>query len=148
MGQYRVQKFNRDEWLNGQEMSVCYHEAFSDKRLESIERCDYALAVLRDEKLCAFVTCIEMDGETLYWQFGGAFDEIKKTISVIESYQAAIDKSRDLGFKRITTRIENTNIAMLKLAMKCGFLIVGTWNFKNTVYLELLNEFEENVVWL
>lgn len=135
---FSVKLFSRDEWL--EKMDKCYLSSFGGLRPKYLEKCDFALVVERDAHPCGFVTCKEMDSETVYWQWGGAFEAIKKTTSVIESYLELIFRIKEMGFKRITTRIENTNIAMLKLAMRCGFLIVGTWCFRNEILLELVNE--------
>lgn len=138
---YHVSVIDHKNWLDGNHMIACYDQVFNEVRPRELEKCDFAFVIYKDEKPTSFITCIELDGETLYWQFGGAFDEVKKTIHVALSYKAAIQHAKDMGYKRITTRIENTNFEMLRLAMKYGFLIVGTWNFKGHVFLELLNEF-------
>lgn len=45
------------------------------------------------------------------------------------------------GYRRIAFLVENTNEAMLKLAMRCGFLIVGLRTFKGLILLEHVKEF-------
>ncbi len=113
--------------------------SFGVSRSRHLDRIDFALIAMKDEKPAGYVTCLEMDADTIYWQIGGAFADAKKTGVVVPCYLAMIDWCLD-RYHRITTRIENTNQAMLRLAMKVGFLIVGTWNFKGTIYLELLLE--------
>jgi len=128
------------EWIaeNGNAASL---SAFGGSRSADLDRAQFAIVSFRNEKPTGYVTCIEMDSETVYWQVGGAFDGVKRTLDVVPSYLKMIDWALE-RYKRITTRIENTNIEMLHLAMKMGFRIVGTWNFKNQIYLELLNERE------
>lgn len=127
------------EWKDGI-MKDMYENVFGEYRQENLEKCDFVL-ICRDDDLEAvgFITCHEMDGETLYWQHGGAAKKIKNSIHVSSHYVHFIKWSIE-RYKRITTRIENTNTAMLRLALKCGFLIYGIWNFKNKIYLELCYE--------
>lgn len=122
------------EWKD-KYMKNMYLLSFYGERPKALERCDFVLLSKNPEPV-AFITCHEMDSETLYWQYGGAIDEIKKSHHVIDNYISFIQWSLE-RYKRINTRIENTNLAMLKIALKCGFLIVGTFNFNNKIYLEL-----------
>lgn len=134
-----IDKLTEAEWKNSY-MKNMYDSAFGEIRKVEIEKCDFVLIAKNSEfKPVGFVTCHEMDSETLYWQFGGASKEIKNTFHVLNHYINFIKWSIS-RYKRITTRIENTNTAMLKIAIKCGFIIYGIWNFKNTVYLELCYE--------
>lgn len=122
-------------------MKPAYINVFGCHRDPEIEKIDFALICLNEKQdYLGFITCKEMDAESVYWQFGGAFEETKNTIRVLPAYRMFIEWCSG-KYKRITTRIENTNLAMIKLALKCGFLINGTWNFKNKIYLELCLEF-------
>jgi RimJ/RimL family protein N-acetyltransferase len=115
--------------------------SFGVIRDPSLDRISFALiAVDNQGEVSGYVTCVEMDSETLYWQHGGAMPEYAGTIYTIKGYSQFINWSRE-HYKRVSTKIENTNSAMLKLAMKLGFKIVGTHTFKNKVYVDLLNEF-------
>lgn len=127
-----------DEWKN--RMNDIYLDVFQAERPVNMERCNFAIISKKENTPVGFVTCIEMDSETIYWQFGGALKIVKRTINVMKYYKEMISwcKSR---YKRITTRIENDNIQMIKLAISCGFKILGTWNFNNKIYLELCCEF-------
>lgn len=115
--------------------------SFGVARDPSLDRLSFALiAVDNQGEVSGYVTCIEMDRETLYWQHGGAMPEYEKSIHTIKGYSQFINWSRE-HYKRVSTKIENTNTAMLKLAMKLGFMVVGTHTFKNKIYIDLLNEF-------
>lgn len=138
-----VSVITKEAWVGSSQMQFCYAQAFYDRRDPRLERPDFTLIVEDLNGICGFVTCIEIDSETLYWQFGGALHEIKKSLKVKAAYVALIKKSKDLGFKRIQTKIENTNVSMLKLALKFGFIVVGVFISRNKVYLELNKELGE-----
>ncbi len=133
-----INRIEKDDWIK-QEGWAAHASAFGTSRPDSLERFDYALVSMKGDKPTGYVTCIEMDSETLYWQIGGAFSSAQKSTVVVPCYKAMIDWCAD-KYQRITTRIENDNISMLHLAQKMGFRVVGTWNFKNKIYLELLLE--------
>lgn len=135
---YSVERLSREEWVNGRSMRA-HALSFGEYRSSALERIDFALIVSAREVPRGYVQCIEMDSETVYWQIGGAFAGEHGSHVIVPCYLAMIDWCLE-RYKRITTRIENTNIRMLHLAMKVGFLVVGTWNFQGKIYLELLNE--------
>jgi RimJ/RimL family protein N-acetyltransferase len=134
-----VEKISLDEWKD-KYMSDMYIDSFNAKKEANLEKCDFVL-LCRDYKneAVGFLTCHELDSETLYWQYGGATKKVKNTINVSSHYVSFIKWSLE-RYKRVTTRIENTNTPMLRIALKCGFLIYGIWNFKNKIYVELCNE--------
>jgi hypothetical protein len=135
---YSVREIDPKSWASLYS-EISHFSSFGEIMPSGQERIDFALVVCESEKPKGFVTCKELDSETLYWQYGGAFSESKKTFSVAPCYQELIAWSL-ARYQRITTRIENINHAMLKMALKCGFQIVGLTNFKNKIYLELLTE--------
>lgn len=112
---------------------------FNEKKPVDWDRIDFALIIRNGDDLMAYVTCRETNFETLYWQFGGAFPGTRSTSLSYACYREAIDWCRG-KYKRITTLIENTNVVMLKMALKAGFLVVGTKVFNGHVLLELHNE--------
>ena len=134
-----IDKIPLSEWKS-KYMQNMYLESFGGERNDLIEKCDFVL-IARNENIqpVAFITCHEMDTETIYWQFGGACDNIKKSIRVMSHYVHFLVWCM-ARYKRVTTRIENTNTAMLKMAIHCGFVVYGIWNFKNKIYLELCYE--------
>jgi len=138
---YHVKQMDKQSWAGLSEYahSVCFEEV---KPTEN-DRIDYALVCYDDDsKPMSYVTCREFDSETVYWQFGGAFPETKGTIKSYKSYMAMTAWTSE-RYKRITTLIENDNIVMLKFAMKIGYKIIGTRNFKGSVLLEHLLEFDQ-----
>lgn len=103
------------------------------------DRISFALIVANGEQAMGYLTCREHDAESLYWQFGGSFPGTQGTTMTWRGYQAFVEYCRP-NYKRITTLIENENVAMLKMAMKVGFRIIGLRAFGGKVYLEHLLE--------
>lgn len=114
--------------------------SFGEKREPSIERIDFALLAVSEHKALGYITCREADAETVYWQFGGPFPGTKGSSVSFRCYQAAVEWCK-LRYDRVYTFIENSNKAMLKMALEVGFLIVGVRVFKGQILVELLLEF-------
>jgi len=116
--------------------------AFGKVRPARIERIDYALLAVdsETEKPMGYVTCREHDAETVYWQFGGAFPGTKGSGQTFEGCTKLMEWCEG-RYKRITGRVENTNLPALHLALKLGFLINGVQHASGTVLLELVKEF-------
>jgi len=136
--QLEVRRFDGKEWANyaADAHVICFNKT----RPSSLNRTDFALMFVKDGEPQGYMSCHEMDAETVYMQFGGAFPSSSGTAIVFTGYTAMV---RELGktYKRATTAIENTNQAMLRLAMKAGLLIVGTRNFKGKILVEHAIEF-------
>lgn len=129
-----------DEWLQFSESAHLL--SFGEIRPCEIERCDFALLYSAEGKPHAYITCHEMDSETVYIQYGGV---LRRETMKIFSYRGYLKMLETLAmkFKRATTYIENTNIKMLKPAMKAGFIITGVRVFKGMILLDHLLEFGE-----
>ena len=109
---------------------------FGEIRPASKERIDFALiAVDPDETLLGYVTMHELDSETIYWQFGGAFPSMKGTIHTFACYKSALKWCQG-KYKRVSTLIKNDNVTMLKFALKAGFRVTGLKYFNGNVLLE------------
>ena len=113
---------------------------FGENRPKGLDRIDYALLVDDDETIIAYATVKELDGESVYWQYGGTVPKFRGTSLSYKAYRKVHDWCFTAGYKRITTYVENTNIPMLKFSLKIGFIIIGTRTFKGSVYVELLKE--------
>lgn len=137
---FNIRQIQKEDWVQFLAESS-YFLAFGEKREAALERIDFAL-LMTDEKdeVAAFITCKEMDSETLYWQYGGAMPQYKGTIYSVRGYELFMKWAQE-RYKRISTRIENWNLPMLRMALKLGFVVTGTTTFKNRIYLELFNEF-------
>jgi RimJ/RimL family protein N-acetyltransferase len=133
---FYVKKISSEDW---QLMSESAHViAFGEKRESKMDRVDFGLIAIDNKgEVSGYVTCIEMDQETIYWQHGGAMPEYKGSIHTIQGYTLFVNWCHE-HYRRITTKIENTNTAMLKLAMKLGFTITGTEVFKGKLLVQMI----------
>jgi RimJ/RimL family protein N-acetyltransferase len=139
---FHIRKLSPEEWTL---ISENAHRAmFKENRAASLDRISFAIIVEDEGGLCGYLTARELDAENVYWQFGGAFPGTHSSHKAFEYYGALIEKMKELGYKRITTLVENDNVRYLKLAMHFGFRIIGVRIFKGTVLVELLNDFEES----
>jgi hypothetical protein len=88
------------------------------------DRVNYALLVHNDKVPCSYATIIELDSKTAYMQHGGAFPSVAKTVHTVKSYVMMTDylKSR---YDIVSTKIQNKNLPMLKLALAAGLEING-----------------------
>jgi hypothetical protein len=109
---------------------------FGESRPAEFNTFDYAMVVVDKEQITAYATIIEMDKETAYMQHGGALPNIKGTINSKRTYHGIIEwlKSR---YKRISTRIQNKNVPMIKLALSEDLIIHGCDCHPDGVYLHL-----------
>jgi hypothetical protein len=137
---FQVNQVSHKDWIKVSEEAMV--ASFGARRSRELERFDFALAAIdKGGNLSGFITCIEMDAETLYWQFGGTFSNYTRSIAVFAGYRDFL-KWAEARYKRVTTRIENKNLSMLKLALAAGFIVVGTYYANQKLYLELTNEFK------
>ena len=133
-----VEKICKREWYSLAENAhlICSNEV----REPSMDRIDFALLNVKDKEPLNYCTVRELDSESVYWQHGGAFPNTKGQVTAFYSYKRNAEWCFESGYKRITTYIENNNMPMLKIALKVGFLIIGTRTFKGHIMLELLLE--------
>lgn len=118
--------------------------AFQERRPAEMNKISFCVTVEEKEKPgvpLVFATMRELDSESIYWQYGGVFSPAQKSIKTYACYHKVSQFTKELGFKRVTTYVENTNKAMLKLAIDLGFIPIGIRNFKQQILLELLLEF-------
>lgn len=110
---------------------------FDEMRDPSLDRIDFALLTTKNKTPLNYCTVKELDAESCYWQYGGAFPSSKGSLHSYKSYKRNADYCLQ-KYKRITTYIQNTNIPMIRIALKVGFKIVGTRVFKGDVFIEFL----------
>ena len=113
---------------------------FKEHKPSEWDRIDFALLTEKDGNIRAYVTCREISHDTLYWQYGGAFPNIKGSIYSIQDMDAFLGWCRE-RYARVTFLVENTNYPMLKMAMRSRFQIAGVRVFKGSILLEHLLEF-------
>lgn len=129
-----VKRIASEEWRT---ISADAHlVVFGTEKSAAHERVDFALLCLEGDRIEGYLTAKEMDHETVYWQFGGSMPHIKGSAKSFRGYQLFVDWAK-AHYKRVQTRIENTNTAMLKMALHVGFLIVGVRFVQGSTLLEL-----------
>ncbi len=136
-----AERIEPKEWLQLEELShtIC----FGEFRPSSLNKHHFVIGGFVGRELSGYFTCLEMDSETAYIQYGGAFPNYEKTPLVMRGYHLMLSElSKE--YKRAWTRVENTNKAMLKMALQSGFLITGVYNFKGKILVELEIEFKTN----
>ena len=131
----KVHRIQADKWA---QMSETFHAVvFGQPFADSSERIDYALTVTNaEQKLIGYSTVREETGSVAYMQYGGALPEKQNTASVWWAYKELVDWLAE-RYDVVTTRIENTNLPMLRIATKVGFLITGVRTWDGRVLLEL-----------
>lgn len=131
----KVRKIDLETWKKIAENAQMV--SFGEKGHAELSTVDYAIIGASDDEIFAFATVIEMDKDTAHLQHGGAMPNILGTRSVKLVYHEIIEWLK-MRYKRITTRIKNTNTAMLKLAMSEGLLVSGISYYKDGgIYLQL-----------
>jgi len=138
MNSLTIDKLSPKEWATLSENA--HLVVFDEERPNVMERLDFALLVLKDQKIISYATIKELDNTSVYWQYGGAIPAIRGTTLSFKAYMAVHKWCFDNGFTSISTHTKNTNTKMLKFAIKMGFIIIGTKTYRNEVYLDLLKE--------
>jgi len=136
---FSVKRISSEQWTSHLSEDA-FVIVFGDIRPRDLERVDFALLLSDEEnELSAFITCKEMDSKTLYWQHGGVMPNYWKSVHVYRGYKKFIEWTSE-RYLRVSTKIENTNLPMLKMALKVGFLVVGISVINGKLYLELNRE--------
>lgn len=134
-----VIRYEANEWR--EYASDAHKLVFKELRPAELDRISYALLCVHAGGVVGYVTCRELDAESLYWQYGGALDECRGALAV-RGFRSFLSYTRE-RYRRVTTLVSNGNIGYLHLAMKEGFRIIGTRCFKGEIFVELFIEFEE-----
>lgn len=130
----RIEQVGKPEW---DKLAANAHLiSFGEIRPPEFNRFHYALVCCDDENIYSYTTIIELDQESAYMQHGGAMPNIKGSIMVKRCYAMTVAWLK-LRYKRISTRIKNTNIAMLKLALSEGLKVIGCDCYPDGVFLHL-----------
>lgn len=135
-----IKRLSPEEW---KKLAFDAHKTvFGEIREAEKDKIDFVLfATDKSNTPVGYITVKHMDDESVYWQFGGSFPTYRGTSTTYRSYEMSVNWVQQRGYKRILTYIENTNIPMLKMAMKVGFKIIGIKVFKEHVLLEHILEF-------
>jgi hypothetical protein len=134
-----IVKYDPEQWsLVAEKMHT---ETFKEFRPSSLNRIDFALVCWGDEPL-GYMTCREMDSESLYIGYGGVLPANRKSTKSFNGYLELLAYIKE-RYLRASTLIENNNIEMIRLAHKVGFRITGIRNFKSQIFLEHTIEWSE-----
>lgn len=115
---------------------------FGTSKSAALERIDFALIAKTEKQMLGYVTCREVDAETVRWQYGGSFPGTKGTVLSTQAMEALLLWC-SAHYKRLGFMVENTNYAMLKMAIRYGFRIIGARAYDGSVMLEHVVEFEK-----
>jgi hypothetical protein len=129
----RVERIDAKDWATVSEFAHTY--VFNSVKPASTDRIDYALLVTEASVPMGYVTVRELDHETVYWQFGGAFPKAERSLKVLRGYKLMLEWTRR-RYGRIRTYIANDNLTMLKLAMRVGFRINGVRLHEGKILVE------------
>jgi len=125
-----------EEWkvMSANAHKVC----FTDEQSPDILTCSYALLVTdkNNDSPLGYATLVEMNKSCVYMQHGGSMPNIRGTIHVMAAYRLILEFLKK-KYTRITTRIKNTNIPMLKIAIAQGLLVTGIDVVENETFLQL-----------
>ena len=136
----KVQKIHKDDWATA--AADAHLIVFSEKKKPEMDRIDFALVVESEHEIpLQYATCRELNAESLYLQYGGSFPGTKGTIKSHRCFEEMHTWAREQSYKRVSFLVENSNLAMLKLALTAGFLITGVRNHQGGILLEHVKEF-------
>lgn len=137
-----ISKISKETWSK---MSENAHlVVFGNRKELKNERIDFTYLIAQEAQVLAYVTCKEMDGTSLYWQYGGTFPSAKGSIFVPAGFRSLLNRVQEDRYDRVSFLVENTNYPMLKLAMAFKFKIIGAKLFQGQVFLEHCLEFGGN----
>lgn len=134
-----VRKFEKEAWKQISKEIHAY--SFGEKLEPDEETISFALMAVKNDEPQSYCTIIELDKNTCYMQHGGALPASQGTINVAKSYAMMVLWIKE-KYPRITTRIKNDNIKMIKLALSAGFVIIGVEMYEDGIFLSLINNSE------
>lgn len=134
----RVHKLTAEEWVPMAEKA--HIVLFDEVRPAYMNRIDWVLMAIKNDIPMGYVTVRELDGENIYWGYGGAFPGTINTAWAVSMYKKGIEACEKMGFKNIFSSVKNTNVSMLKMALSQGFLVTGVRVFKDEIYCEINRE--------
>lgn len=128
-----------DEWTA---LSTLAHKiAFNEERPADFNTFDFALVAFDADTIYGYGTLIEMDKESIYIQHGGAMPPLKGKGQTKELFGAGVKWLLE-RYKRVSFRVHNKNLPMIKLGFSTGFLICGCETFKDKTLLTMRCENE------
>ena len=134
----KLQVLSLTEW---KEVAVnCHRLAFKEERPADLITCDYAVVVTSDtDQIMGFATIIEITKTSAYMQHGAVLPETQGTIKTARLYHLILAFLKE-QYERLTTRILNTNKAMLKLSLSADLIVHGIDCMGGETFLNLMWE--------
>ncbi len=138
----RVEKISPEAWQPYAEAAA--EAVFGVRRPGDLGRFDFALLLVNDAEdiPVAYVTCKELDDDTLYWQFGGPLPSLQG-IHIFRVFAELVGWTLS-RYERATMFIENENVPALRMAMAAGFRISGVRFYAGEILCELFLERKES----
>ena len=135
-----VERISKADWAAM--ASAAHLICFSEKLPAEAERVDFVILATESKKTpLGYFSCKEVSDTWVYVQYGGAFPSALGSSLSYKAYVKGIDWLRQ-RYSCATTLIENTNVVMLKIALKMGWKIIGTKTFNGHIMVEHLLEFK------
>lgn len=136
-----VEKLTKEEWAP---MNVNAHFfSFGHKIDLADERYDFTLIVKNEaHKLMFYSKCREHNASTLYLMYGGALPGTIESSMTYFAFKKMLAYCQ-ARYKRVTALVVNTNIRALKMAFKCGFLVMGSGIVDGHIFLQLVLDFPD-----
>ena len=108
-------------------------------------RSDFVLVITDDDnrEVFGFVSCLEHTPKEIHIQFGG-LERKHRGMKSLAILRRILSRLHSTGYKWITMIVENTNAAMIRLALKEGFIIHGVRvATDHTTYVEMIKGDEQ-----
>ena len=112
--------------------------AFSEIRPAHMNRYDYAIVTQYALEPLGYITVRELDSESVYIPYGGAFPSAKGTKRSFDSFGHMLEKLSSAGIKNIMFYVNNKNLKMINFAHGYDFFINGCRMFEGEVFVEFL----------
>lgn len=113
-------KISKQDWID--KFSKIAHESVFGSKNEDFYRIDFAILVTTETDVVTYVTCREVNKETVLMSYGGSFR--KNNHMTLFAVKRILDICTQ-EYKTIVAFVENTNFAMLRIFLKIGLKITG-----------------------
>lgn len=134
----QISLISKEEWkVVSQNVHSAVHGTI---RSPEVDRVSYVIVAYDGDEPFGYIAVQERSSKVAYFQWGGVFPCDRGTVKTYNAYKLATDFAKKM-YECIETKVENSNISMLRLAMKAGFLVTGiTTDKAGKVFLELTME--------
>lgn len=112
---------------------------FNEDKDPRKERISFAL-IGGEEDPCFYLTVREVMSDYAYLPYGGLFKPSRGNGSAHDFFKMSMKHLSGLGYNKVSFLVENTNKAMLIVALKYGMEIIGVRHFKGDTLVEFFKE--------